>query len=50
MSIAVREQQVLHIKAASFQSELDEALEQQIRARVIATVKSTRINAKECVS
>ena len=40
MSIAVREQQVLRIKAASFQPELDEALEQQIRARVIATVKA----------
>jgi transposase-like protein len=40
MGIAVREQQVLRIKAASFQSELDEALEQHIRTRVIATVKA----------
>ncbi len=40
MSIAVREQQILRIKAASFQSELNEALEQHIRARVIATVKA----------
>ena len=40
MSIAVREQQILRIKAASFQSELDEALEQHIRARVVATVKA----------
>ena len=40
MSVALREQQVLRIKAASFQFELDEALEQRIRARVIATVKA----------
>lgn len=40
MSVALREQQILRIKAASFRSELDEALEQHIRTRVIVTVKA----------
>lgn len=40
MSIAQREEQILRIKAASFQSELNEALEQRIQEQVVATVKS----------
>ena len=40
MSIATREEQILRIKAASFQAELNEALEQLIREQVVATVKA----------
>ncbi|MBU0492904.1 MAG: transposase [Chloroflexi bacterium] len=40
MSIVQREEQILRIKAASFQSALNEALEQRIQERVVATVKA----------
>jgi transposase-like protein len=40
MTIAQREQQILRIKAASFQSELDEQLEQQLRSEVVRTVQT----------
>jgi transposase-like protein len=40
MTIAVRKEQILRIKQASFQSELTEELEQRIRERVVATVKA----------
>ena len=40
MTIAIREEQILRIKEASFQSELNEALEKRIRDRVVATVKT----------
>lgn len=39
MTIAVREQEILRVKQASFQSELNEALEKRIREQVVATVK-----------
>ncbi len=40
MTIAMRQEQIIRIKQASFQSELDEELEKQIRERVVATVKA----------
>jgi transposase-like protein len=40
MTIAARKEQILRIKQASFQSELTQELEQRVRERVIATVKS----------
>jgi transposase-like protein len=40
MSIATREEQILRIKAASFQSELNEALDRRVREHVVATVKT----------
>jgi transposase-like protein len=40
MTIAARKEQILRIKRASFQSELTQELEQCIRERVVATVKS----------
>jgi transposase-like protein len=40
MTIATRKEQILRIKQASFQSELTQEIEQHIRERVIATVKS----------
>jgi hypothetical protein len=39
MTIAARKEQILRIKQASFQSELTQEIEQQIRERVIGTVK-----------
>jgi len=39
MKIAEREQQILRVKAASFQPELDEALEQALRVSVLEAVK-----------
>jgi putative transposase len=41
MTIAEREEQILRIKSASFQSELNEQLEADLRQRVIETVQST---------
>ncbi|MCY7334462.1 MAG: transposase [Pseudanabaena sp. CAN_BIN31] len=41
MSIAEREQQILRVKANSFQPELDEALEEALRNTVIEAVKKT---------
>jgi transposase-like protein len=41
MTIAEREQQILRIKTASFQSELNEQLEVHLRKQVIETVKTT---------
>ena len=41
MNIAEREQQILRVKATSFQPELDEALEQALRSAVLEAVKST---------
>jgi hypothetical protein len=41
MTTAQREQQIQRVKAASFQPELDEALEQALRASVIAALKVT---------
>lgn len=41
MTIAEREQEILRVKAASFQPELDEALEQSLRVAVLAAVKTT---------
>ncbi len=41
MTIAEREQQILRVKAASFQPELDEALEQTLRTAVFKSVKTT---------
>lgn len=40
MNIAEREQQILRVKATSFQPELDEALEQALRVSVLETVKT----------
>jgi transposase-like protein len=40
MTIATREEQILRIKKASFQAELNEELEQRIREQVIVTVKA----------
>jgi putative transposase len=40
MNIAEREQQILRVKATSFQPELDEALEQTLRAAVLEAVKT----------
>ena len=40
MTIAEREQQILRIKNASFQSELDEQLELHLRKQVVATVQA----------
>lgn len=40
MTIAEREQQILRIKKASFQSELDEALVKYLRQQVVATVQT----------
>jgi len=40
MTIAIRKEQIIRIKKASFQSELNEALEKRIRDRVVATVKT----------
>jgi hypothetical protein len=42
MSIAEREQQILRVKANSFQPELDEALEEALRNTVIEAVKNAR--------
>jgi transposase-like protein len=41
MTIAEREEQILRIKTASFQSEVNEQLETHLRQRVIETVQST---------
>jgi putative transposase len=41
MNIAEREQQILRVKATSFQPELDEVLEQTLRAAVLEAVKTT---------
>jgi acyl-CoA hydrolase len=41
MNIAEREQQILRVKASSFQPELDEALEQALRTAVLGAVKTT---------
>lgn len=41
MTIAEREQQILRIKAASFQSELDEQLEKHLQNQVVTTVQAT---------
>ncbi len=41
MNIAEREQQILRVKATSFQPELDEALEQSLRNAVLGAVKTT---------
>ena len=41
MNIAEREQQILRVKASSFQPELDEALEQALRTAVLRAVKTT---------
>ncbi|MCP5015634.1 MAG: hypothetical protein GY938_10215 [Ketobacter sp.] len=41
MRIVEREQQILRVKAASFHAQMDEALEKQIRADVLATVQNT---------
>ena len=40
MSIAQREEQILRVKAASCQSELNEALQQRIQEQVVASVKA----------
>lgn len=40
MTIAEREQQILRIKKASFQSELDEALAKHLRQQVVTTVQT----------
>jgi transposase-like protein len=40
MNIAEREQQILRVKATSFQPELDEALEQALRVAVLEAVKT----------
>ena len=40
MTIAIRKEQIIRIKKASFQSELNEVLEKRIRDRVVATVKT----------
>ena len=41
MTIAEREQQILRIKNASFQSELDEHLESHLRKQVVMAVQTT---------
>lgn len=41
MTTAQREQQILRIKRASFQSELDEQLEKQLCNEVISVVQNT---------
>jgi putative transposase len=41
MNIAEREQQILRVKASSFQPELDEALDQALRTAVLGAVKTT---------
>ncbi|MCA9967582.1 MAG: hypothetical protein KC423_25205, partial [Anaerolineales bacterium] len=41
MTIAEREQQILRIKKASFQSELDEQLETHMRQQVVLAVQTT---------
>jgi transposase-like protein len=41
MNITEREQQILQVKATSFQPELDEALEQALRSAVLEAVKTT---------
>jgi len=41
MTIAEREQQILRIKNASFQSELDEHLESLLRKQVVMAVQTT---------
>jgi putative transposase len=41
MTIAEREQEILRVKATSFQPELEEALEQSLRVAVLAAVKAT---------
>ena len=40
MTVKEKEEQILRIKQASFQSELSEALQSQIRKRVVATVQA----------
>ncbi len=40
MTIAIREQQILRVKKASFQSELSEQLESLLRTRVVLTVQT----------
>ena len=47
MNIAEREQQILRVKATSFQPELDEALEQALRSAVLEAVKTTLEEALE---
>ncbi|NJR53093.1 MAG: hypothetical protein HC780_29595 [Leptolyngbyaceae cyanobacterium CSU_1_3] len=47
MTITEREQQILRVKAASFQPELDEALEQTLRTAVLEAVKTTLESALE---
>jgi len=41
MKIAEREQQILRVKATSFQPELDEALEQALQTAVLEAIKTT---------
>jgi hypothetical protein len=41
MKIVERQEQIMRIKAASFQAELNEALENQLRQEVMATVQTT---------
>ena len=41
MTIANREQQILRVKAASFQTELDEQLKQQLQQEVVSVVQTT---------
>ena len=41
MTIANREQQILRVKAASFQPELDEQLRQQLQQEVVSVVQTT---------
>ena len=47
MKIAEREQQILRVKATSFQPELDEALEQALRVAVLEAVKTALESALE---
>ncbi|MCB9107475.1 MAG: hypothetical protein H6633_24945 [Anaerolineales bacterium] len=41
MTIAEREEQIIRIKEASFQSELDEQLEAHLREQVVEVVQAT---------
>lgn len=41
MTIAYREQQILRVKAASFQTELDEQLKQHLQQEVVSVVQTT---------
>jgi transposase-like protein len=47
MNITEREQQILRVKATSFQPELDEVLEQALRSAVLEAVKTTLEEALE---